>query len=70
MEVECIGNTQIIHMEETGMTQRTIGLLFTLIADFSTIGKEKKILSNCVIVNYAILRSSAKVNKFGQQMIC
>ena len=26
MEVECIGNTQIIHMEETGMTQRTIGL--------------------------------------------
>ena len=27
MEVECIGNTQIIHMEETGMTQRTIGLL-------------------------------------------
>ena len=21
MEVECIGNTQIIHMEETGMTQ-------------------------------------------------
>ena len=27
MEVECIGNTQIIHMEETGMTQRTIGLI-------------------------------------------
>ena len=27
MEVECIGNTQIIHMEETGMTQRTIGLM-------------------------------------------
>ena len=27
MEVECIGKTQIIHMEETGMTQRTIGLL-------------------------------------------
>ena len=27
MEVECIGNTQIIHMEETGMTQRTNGLL-------------------------------------------
>ena len=27
MEVESIGNTQIIHMEETGMTQRTIGLL-------------------------------------------
>ena len=26
MGVECIGNTQIIHMEETGMTQRTIGL--------------------------------------------
>ena len=26
MEVECIGNTQIIHMEETGITQRTIGL--------------------------------------------
>ena len=28
MEVECIGNTQIIHMEETGITQRTIGFLF------------------------------------------
>ena len=27
MEVECIGNTQIIHMEETGITQRTIGLM-------------------------------------------
>ena len=27
MEVECIGNTQIIHMEETGITQQTIGLL-------------------------------------------
>ena len=27
MEVECIGNTQIIHMEETGITQRTIGLV-------------------------------------------
>ena len=26
MEVECIGNTQIIHMEETRMSQRTIGL--------------------------------------------
>ena len=26
--IHCIGNTQIIHMEETGMTQRTIGLLF------------------------------------------
>ena len=26
MEVECIGNTQIIHMEETEITQRTIGL--------------------------------------------
>ena len=26
MEVECIGNTQIIHMEETGIFQRTIGL--------------------------------------------
>ena len=25
MEVECIGNTQIIHMEETGITQQTIG---------------------------------------------
>ena len=27
MEVECIGNTQIMHMEETGITQRTIGLM-------------------------------------------
>ena len=27
MEVECIGNIQIIHMEETGITQRTIGLM-------------------------------------------
>ena len=27
MEVECIGNTQIIHMEETEITQRTIGLI-------------------------------------------
>jgi hypothetical protein len=27
MEVECVGNTQIIHMEGTGITQRTIGLL-------------------------------------------
>ena len=27
MEVECIGNTQIIHMEETGIAQRTIGLM-------------------------------------------
>ena len=27
MDVECIGNTQIIHMEETGITQQTIGLL-------------------------------------------
>jgi len=26
MEVECIGKTQIIHMEETGITQRKIGL--------------------------------------------
>ena len=25
--VECIGNTQIIHMEETGITQQTIGLM-------------------------------------------
>ena len=31
MEVECIGNTQIIHMEETGMTQRTIGLVCTVV---------------------------------------
>ena len=28
MEVESIGNTQIIHMEETGITQQTIGLMF------------------------------------------
>ena len=27
MEVECIVNTQIIHMEETGIAQRTIGLM-------------------------------------------
>ena len=27
MEVECIGNTHIIHVEETGITQRTIGLM-------------------------------------------
>ena len=27
MEVEGIGNTQIIQMEETGITQRTIGLM-------------------------------------------
>ena len=27
MEVEFIGNTQIIIMEETGITQRTIGLM-------------------------------------------
>ena len=27
MEVECIGITQIIHMEETGITLETIGLL-------------------------------------------
>ena len=26
MEVECLGNTKIIHMEETGITQQTIGL--------------------------------------------
>ena len=26
-EVECIGNTQIIHMEETEIIQRAIGLL-------------------------------------------
>ena len=26
MEVECIGNTHIIHMEETRITQRIIGL--------------------------------------------
>ena len=26
MEVKCIGNTQIIHLEETGITQRTIRL--------------------------------------------
>ena len=30
MEVECIGNTQIIHMEETGIFQRTIGLIFPM----------------------------------------
>ena len=30
MEVECIGNTQIIHMEETGITKQTIGLEATL----------------------------------------
>ena len=28
MEVECTGNSQIIHMEETGITQRTIGLWY------------------------------------------
>ena len=27
MEVECKGNTQIIHMEETEITQGTIGLM-------------------------------------------
>ena len=27
MEVKCIGNTQIIHTEETGITLRTIGLV-------------------------------------------
>ena len=27
MEVERIGNTKIIHMEETGITQQTIGLI-------------------------------------------
>ena len=31
MEVKCIGNTQIIHMEETGITQRTIGLMSTVL---------------------------------------
>ena len=31
MEVECIGNTQIIHMEETGITQQTIGLVWAYI---------------------------------------
>ena len=30
MEVESIGNTQIIHMEETGITQPTIGLMYNL----------------------------------------
>ena len=37
MEVECIGNTQIIHMEETGITQRTIGLLTPKGPHFSSI---------------------------------
>ena len=46
MEVECIGNTQIIHMEETGMTQRTIGLI-------------NDILSYCVLVD-ARIRASNK----------
>jgi hypothetical protein len=27
MKVECIGNTKIIHMEETGITQRIIRLM-------------------------------------------
>ena len=31
MEVECIGSTQIIHMEETGITHWTIRLLCTLL---------------------------------------
>ena len=28
MELECVGNTQIIHMEEAGITKRTIGLVY------------------------------------------
>ena len=43
MEVECIGNTQIIHMEETGITQRTIGLL--TFREFSTFIMAEKQLS-------------------------
>ena len=34
LEVECIGNTQIIHMEETGITQQTIGLILILTSNF------------------------------------
>ena len=36
-EVECIGNTQIIHMEETRITQRTIGLVLSIVTEKSPI---------------------------------
>ena len=64
MEVECIGNTQIIPMEETGITQQTIGrilFLFTFVEDVSTVerwtiwkkssrsSRSKNISSHCVL---------------------
>ena len=39
MEVKCKGNTQIIQMEETGVTQQTIGLVCHVDASISVVRK-------------------------------
>ena len=47
MEVECIGNTQIIHMEETGITQRKIGLLSTFPVVMALLTVRNLMLNSC-----------------------
>ena len=52
MEVECIGNTQIIHMEETGITQRTIGLLSAyLLSNYALSVFNKQNMTNPTIIS-------------------
>ena len=50
MEVKCIGNTQIIHMEETRMTQRTIGL----VCEFCLPKRQHKLSQQPVFLTYLI----------------
>ena len=58
IEVECIGNTQIIHMEETGMTQRTIGLVceFCLPKRQHKLSQQPVFLTSFIHIHAASLR--------------
>ena len=55
--VECIGNTQFIHMEETGITQRTIGI-FTV----NTISELSQVIKP-IMYNHIFLAKQTTYNK-------
>ena len=67
MEVECIGNTQIIHMEETGITQRTIGLLLVQIQSLQRESNNSNIPQT--FGNSLVMRGKVQVNRYESFML-
>ena len=74
MEMECIGNTQIIHMEETGITKRTIGLVcatpITVIGAIFISIAQWVLLSDCCKLNPIAMHLPMRKNFGNHNGVC